>query len=42
MKKCGEENGFEVDYLLDTASITPEFLVQYRLVLQLDFVPCGK
>jgi type 1 glutamine amidotransferase len=41
LKKCGEENGFEVDYLHDTASITPEFLAQYRLVLQLDFVPYG-
>jgi type 1 glutamine amidotransferase len=41
LKKCSEENGFEVDYVHSTESITPAFLAQYRLVLQLDFVPYG-
>ena len=41
LKKCGEENGFEVDYITNTAPITEAFLAQYRLVLQLDFVPYG-
>jgi type 1 glutamine amidotransferase len=41
LKKCGEENGFEVDYVTNTASITEAFLARYRLVLQLDFVPYG-
>src|SRR3989449_9756180 len=39
--KCGNENGFEVDYITNTASITETFLAKYRLVLQLDFVPYG-
>jgi len=39
LKKCGEENGFEVDYITNTTSITEAFLANYRLVLQLDFVP---
>ncbi len=41
LKKFGEANGFEVDYLTNTASITEDFLTQYRMVLQLDFVPYG-
>jgi len=41
LKRCGEENGFQVDYLTNTISITREFLSKYRLVLQLDFVPYG-
>ena len=41
LKKCGEENGFEVDYITNTASITEAFLARYQLVLQLDFVPYG-
>jgi type 1 glutamine amidotransferase len=41
LKRCGEENGFEVDYITNTVSITESFLANYRLVLQLDFVPYG-
>jgi type 1 glutamine amidotransferase len=41
LKKCGEENGFEVDYVNDTTGITKAFLAKYRVVLQLDFVPYG-
>ena len=41
LDKCGEENGFEVDYLTNTAPITEAFLANYRLLLQLDFVPYG-
>jgi len=41
LKKCGEENGFEVDYITNTAPITERFLAKYQLVLQLDFVPYG-
>jgi len=40
-KRCGEENGFEVDYIADTTPITDSFLAKYQLVLQLDFVPYG-
>jgi hypothetical protein len=41
LTKCGEENGFEVDYITNTAPITAAFLSRYRMVLQLDFVPYG-
>jgi len=41
LQRLGEENGFAVDYLTNTASITPALLSKYRLVLQLDFVPYG-
>ena len=41
LEKCGQENGFEVDFLTDTSSITAEYLTKYRVVLQLDFVPYG-
>jgi len=41
LKKCGEENGFEVDYITNTTQMTEAFLATYRLVLQLDFVPYG-
>ncbi len=41
LKRCGEENRFEVDYLTNTAPITEAFLARYALVLQLDFVPYG-
>jgi hypothetical protein len=41
LKKCGQECGFEVDYITNTAVITKEFLAKYQVVLQLDFVPYG-
>jgi hypothetical protein len=41
LKRCGEESGFEVDYITKTASITEAFLARYQLVLQLEFVPYG-
>ena len=41
LRQCGDVNGFEVDYITNTASITEGFLASYRLVLQLDFVPYG-
>src|SRR5436190_2424048 len=41
LKTCGDENGFQVDFITNTAPITATFLAQYRLVLQLDFVPYG-
>jgi len=41
LRKCGDENGFAVDYLSDTAPITAAFLAKYEVVLQLDFVPYG-
>ena len=41
LKSCGQENGFEVDYIGDTSTITRALLAKYQLVLQLDFVPYG-
>jgi type 1 glutamine amidotransferase len=41
LTKWGNESGFEVDYVTNTASITETFLAKYQLVLQLDFVPYG-
>jgi endoglucanase len=41
LNKCGEENGFDVDYISDTSSITETSLARYQLVLQLDYVPYG-
>ena len=41
LRKFGDENGFEVDYITNTASITEALLARYQLVLQLDFVPYG-
>jgi len=41
LKKCGEENGFELDYVTNTTAITDAFLSRYQVVLQLDFVPYG-
>jgi len=41
LKKCGEENGFELDYLDKTDAINDALLAKYKLVLQLDFVPYG-
>ncbi len=41
LKQCGEENGFEVDYFTNTVLINESFLSNYRVVLQLDFVPYG-
>jgi uncharacterized protein len=33
LKQCGEDNGFEVDYIADTTPITEAILAKYRLVL---------
>ena len=41
LKKCGEKEGFEVDYINNTAPVTEALLAKYRVVLQLDFVPYG-
>ena len=41
LNKLGEQDGFELDYLTNTSTITPLFLARYQLVLQLDFVPYG-
>jgi type 1 glutamine amidotransferase len=41
LNRCGEENGFEVDYLTNTAPITEALLARYQVFLQLDFVPYG-
>ena len=41
LKKCGEDNGFEVDYIQNTAPITETFLAKYQVFLQLDFPPYG-
>jgi hypothetical protein len=41
LNKCGEQFGFELDYLTNTAPITSTFLARYGLILQLDFVPYG-
>jgi len=41
LKKCGEEDGFEVDYINNTAPLTEALLARYQLVLQLDFTPYG-
>jgi uncharacterized protein len=41
LARCGAENGFEVDFLTNTATINAALLAQYQLVLQLDFVPYG-
>ncbi|HTL59321.1 MAG TPA: ThuA domain-containing protein [Candidatus Limnocylindrales bacterium] len=41
LTKCGEEEGFDVDYFSDTTTLTEASLARYQLVLQLDFVPYG-
>ena len=41
LQKCGDEHGFQVDYISDTSAITADRLAKYRLVLQLDYVPYG-
>lgn len=41
LQKRGEESGFVVDYLTNTATITEASLRNYALILQLDFVPYG-
>ena len=41
LKTCGEENGFEVDYITNTAPVSEALLARYKLVLQLDFTPYG-
>ncbi|MFO1502143.1 MAG: ThuA domain-containing protein, partial [Verrucomicrobiota bacterium] len=41
LDRCGQAAGFEVDYLQDTKPITESLLAQYRVVLQLDYVPYG-
>ena len=41
LKKCGETNGFELDYLTNTTTVTEVLLARYRVVLQLDFAPYG-
>ena len=41
LRKCGEKDGFEVDYITDTTPLTAAFLAKYQLVLQLDYVPYG-
>src|SRR5437867_536355 len=34
LRKFGDENGFEVDYITNTTSIAEAFLARYQLVLQ--------
>jgi len=41
LDQCGKENGFEVDFITNTAVITESSLARYRVLLQLDFVPYG-
>ncbi|HEY3861519.1 MAG TPA: ThuA domain-containing protein [Verrucomicrobiae bacterium] len=41
LKKCGEENRFDVDFITNTEPVTKAFLAKYQLILQLDFVPYG-
>jgi type 1 glutamine amidotransferase len=41
LKNCGNQFGFDVDYLTNTVPITASFLTKYQLILQLDFVPYG-
>jgi type 1 glutamine amidotransferase len=41
LKKFADEDGFEVDYIHNTSPITEAFLNDYRVILQLDFVPYG-
>jgi hypothetical protein len=41
LNKLAQEHHFTVDYITNTAVVTSDFLTQYRLVLQLDFVPYG-
>jgi type 1 glutamine amidotransferase len=41
LKKCGEENGFEIVWLDSVATLNETTLGQYQLILQLDFVPYG-
>jgi uncharacterized protein len=36
---CGEDQGFELDYIHSTDSINQAFLAKYKLVLQLNFPP---
>jgi type 1 glutamine amidotransferase len=39
--KCGETNGFSVDFVTNMSSVTTALLANYRVVLQLDFPPYG-
>jgi len=41
LAKCGEADGFEIDYITNAAPITEALLSQYQLVLQLDLTPYG-
>ena len=41
LKKFADESGFGVDYIHNTSPITEAFLNDYRVILQLDFVPYG-
>ena len=39
--KCGEANGFSIDFVTNMASVTSTMLTNYRVILQLDFPPYG-
>jgi type 1 glutamine amidotransferase len=39
LKRCSEEDGFSVDYIQNTDTITEKLLGNYKLFLQLDYPP---
>lgn len=41
LEKCGQQDGFAVDFITNTVPITEAYLSKYQLILQLDFVPYG-
>jgi uncharacterized protein len=41
LEQCGNENGFEIDFITNTVPITESALARYQVFLQLDFVPYG-
>lgn len=41
LNQCGRENGFAVDYITNTDSLTDALLSKYGLLLQLDYAPYG-
>jgi len=41
LKKCGEENAFEIDWSNSVSTLNETMLANYGVILQLDFVPYG-
>jgi type 1 glutamine amidotransferase len=41
LRKCGEEDAFDIDWMNSVATLNETTLAKYQVVLQLDFVPYG-